>query len=371
MNINKNVSVWRGNDTPPTQFHLWQKGDKLYHNSGLGWEENKIDLASIGKDGLMSKEDKERLDSIVYDGLDSEDDSKALSAKQGNILLNKIQELNLSVYQPKGSINSLDELPIQNLRVGDVYNIINPFYIEDLRYPAGTNVVWTGSKWDPLGGTVDFKDYSTTEQVEEMIKSSEDKVGEVLKDISLILYNQHSNLEFSVTPTTIEERVPTQVQLDWQFYFNSIEYSPDSITIQENNNLILSDISQKHIIREIDTSTTYTATALFKGIPKTITIEVNSYLPMYFGSSELETLTDITTLSRQPVQNSPDGKYNISIAENTYVWWCVPQSMNITGVESEGFEVPIEEPIIVNNYKCYRSTNRLKAGTMNCVIYGE
>lgn len=319
----------------------------------------------------MSKEDKYKLDNLVYDNLDSDRGDIALSAKQGKILLGKISDLNLSVYQPKGSVQNLESLPIDNLRVGDVYNIVDPFYIDEIKYPAGTNVVWTGSSWDPLGGTVDFKDYSTTEQVEKMIKSSEDKVGEVLKDISLILYNQHSNLEFSATPTIIEEGVPTQVQLDWQFYFNGIEYPPDSITIQENNNLILSDISQKHIIREIDTSTTYTATALFKGIPKTITIEVNSYLPMYFGSSELETLTDITTLSRQPVQNSPDGKYNISIAENTYVWWCVPQSMNITGVESEGFEVPIEEPIIVNNYKCYRSTNRLKAGTMNCVIYGE
>lgn len=371
MNINKNVSVWRGNDTPPTQFHLWQKGDKLYHNSGLGWEENKVDLASIGKDGLMSKEDKERLDSLVYDGLDSEDSSKALSAKQGNILLSKLQELSLSVYSPKGSVNNLDDLPIENLKAGDVYNIVNPFYIDGQRYPAGTNVVWTGSKWDPLGGTVDFKDYSTTEQVAEMIQTSEDKISEILKDISLILYNQHSNLDFVVTPTVIEERVPTQVQLSWQFYFNGVAFSPDSITIEENGDLILSDITQKHITRELNTSTDYVATAIFKGIPKVISVRVSSYLPMYFGSSESELLTDIAVLSKQPVQETPSGRYDIPIIENGYVWWCVPQSMNIDGVESEGFEVPIEEPVIVNNYKCYRSTNRLKSGTMNCIVYGE
>lgn len=27
MNINKNISVWRGNDTPPTDYHLWIKDD--------------------------------------------------------------------------------------------------------------------------------------------------------------------------------------------------------------------------------------------------------------------------------------------------------------------------------------------------------
>lgn len=184
--MNKNVSIWRGNDTPPTQFHLWQKGDKLYHSSDLGWEENKIDLASIEKDGLMSKEDKKRLDNlvydgldnIIYDGLDSEDDSKALSAKQGNILLNKIQELNLSVYKPKGSVNSFEELPVQDLRIGDVYNIVNQFYIEGKKYPAGTNVVWIGSKWDSLGGTVDFSDYSTTEQVEVLYSELNSKLSE-------------------------------------------------------------------------------------------------------------------------------------------------------------------------------------------------
>ena len=25
--INKNISVWRGNDTPPTDYHLWIKDD--------------------------------------------------------------------------------------------------------------------------------------------------------------------------------------------------------------------------------------------------------------------------------------------------------------------------------------------------------
>ena len=27
MNLNKNISVWRGNDTPPTDYHLWEKED--------------------------------------------------------------------------------------------------------------------------------------------------------------------------------------------------------------------------------------------------------------------------------------------------------------------------------------------------------
>ena len=169
--INKNVSIWRGDNTPPTQYHLWQKGDVLFHHNGLEWVENKVPMASSNQNGLMSKEDKDKLDNLVCDSLESDRGDLALSAKQGKILLGKITDLNLSVYKPKGSVQNLADLPVDNLRVGDVYNIVNPFYIEDERHPAGTNVVWTGISWDPLGGIVDFSDYSTTEEVEALIEA--------------------------------------------------------------------------------------------------------------------------------------------------------------------------------------------------------
>lgn len=64
MNINKNISIWRGTNTPPTSNHLWQKDGKLYHYDGTSWKENEVDLSTEENDGLMSKEDKHRLDNI-------------------------------------------------------------------------------------------------------------------------------------------------------------------------------------------------------------------------------------------------------------------------------------------------------------------
>lgn len=64
MDINKNVSIWRGSNTPPTQYHLWQRGDVLLHHNGLEWVENKVPMASPNQNGLMSKEDKNRLDNL-------------------------------------------------------------------------------------------------------------------------------------------------------------------------------------------------------------------------------------------------------------------------------------------------------------------
>ena len=172
MDLNKNISIWRGITTPPTSNHLWQKDGKLYHYDGTSWKENEVDLSTGENDGLMSKEDKHRLDNLVYNGLDSNDTDKALSAKQGKILSDRLEELNLSAYQIRGSVETLDDIPYDDLQSGDVYNILKPFYIDGKRYPEGTNVVWTGTKLDPLGGVVDFKDYSTTSQVRDMISSS-------------------------------------------------------------------------------------------------------------------------------------------------------------------------------------------------------
>lgn len=45
---NKNVSVWRGDSTPPTQYHLWLKNDgKLYVNIDEQWQE--IDKDSVAQ----------------------------------------------------------------------------------------------------------------------------------------------------------------------------------------------------------------------------------------------------------------------------------------------------------------------------------
>lgn len=35
--INKNIQIWRGFDTPPTNYHLWLKEDSLYKYNGEAW----------------------------------------------------------------------------------------------------------------------------------------------------------------------------------------------------------------------------------------------------------------------------------------------------------------------------------------------
>lgn len=61
MNLNKNISVWRGSDTPPTEYHLWVKNELLYIKDENDWKSistsvrNTIveQLPEVGDEGII------------------------------------------------------------------------------------------------------------------------------------------------------------------------------------------------------------------------------------------------------------------------------------------------------------------------------
>ena len=93
-----------------------------------------ISLATANYAGLMSGNDKSKLD-----GLPDNATLQSTYALKSEIT---------GVYKYKGSVAAESNLPSSGQTTGDVYNIE-----ADSTYgPAGTNVAWTGSAWDALGG---------------------------------------------------------------------------------------------------------------------------------------------------------------------------------------------------------------------------
>ena len=66
-----------------------------------------------------------------------------------------------SVYKYKGSVASYALLPTTDQEVGDVYNIEAADATNGIN--AGDNVVWNGTAWDVLAGTVDLSGYVQAE----------------------------------------------------------------------------------------------------------------------------------------------------------------------------------------------------------------
>lgn len=103
------------------------------------------EVATRIADGLMAASDKAKLDEI-----------DEIYARKSDLT---------NVYKYKGSVTSeeLAALNTKNIESGWVYNIIN-----DSEYgPAGTNVAWTGTDWDPLGGVLTIEEL-TNEEIEEI-----------------------------------------------------------------------------------------------------------------------------------------------------------------------------------------------------------
>ena len=158
-------------------------GDTIYLYNGL--------IVSAGNDGVYRLIDVtkiteadysgwQRIDAAaaekltVVDNLESEDSSAALSAKQGKVLMNEINTVAgklVGVYTFRGSKETFAELPEEGMIAGDVWNVNEKVG----NHPAGTNWAWTGEVWDALAGSIDLSAYSTTSEVEALLKVESDR----------------------------------------------------------------------------------------------------------------------------------------------------------------------------------------------------
>lgn len=76
-----------------------------------------------------------------------------------------------TLFKWKSSVANFADLPTAGNSIGDVYNIENEFAYEGKAYPAGSNVVWQGTKWDILHGFIDTSQFLTEEVDPKGVKS--------------------------------------------------------------------------------------------------------------------------------------------------------------------------------------------------------
>lgn len=164
--------------------------------SGLMSSSDKLKLDSINVNNLVLKEDGKGLSSNDYTDAEKEKLETVLEGAQPNVIevvevdgealtvTNKTVNIELTdkvntlvgdrisrAYVYRGSVNTVEELTQKEATasVGDVYNITID---TDAYGPAGTNVAWTGSEWDSLGGTFSVTD--VTGSINELRQDIED-----------------------------------------------------------------------------------------------------------------------------------------------------------------------------------------------------
>lgn len=181
----------------------------------------------------------------------------------------------------------------------------------------------------------------------------------------------HASISLSASKTAIEKGVPTNVSINHSAKFDGKNLT---YTLMVDNAALASSYSVS------DTKTFQCVFKINNADPKLVTdiarsVTVSAYYPKYYGGSAKTALTsdDVLALTKQNISGGAGGTANITSAAEQYVWFCIPSYMNISKVTLGGFAVPLEAAATVavagkGNYKCYRTTNPLSAGTRSFVI---
>lgn len=227
------------------------------------------------------------------------------------------------------------------------------------------------------------------EQLQQNINNVDDKLDKEITDrtegdnsIWEVLYDQFIQISgFGVSPTIIEKGVATDINISGRFLFAGNPLTPDTLTLKINDHVIsnqpVNNLSgTKDTLTTTNDRITYSVSITAHGVTKNASATVSTYYPCYFGHTTKTIIvgTDVLSFSKQSIKSSPNGTYSMSdISQGEYVWLCIPSNFNINSVTSSGFSVPMEAAISVpvegkGNYKCYRTSSSLVAGTFNFVI---
>lgn len=181
--------------------------------TNLSGEPYEAEIIVINSDGIYIEGNKVLTEADIDDILQNFDVEGSISdlidAAEQNAK-DYADSLITSLYKIKGSVNAYSGLP-NDAKVGDVYNVISASGTigSDSYIPAGTNYVWTGSTWDPLGGTIDLTLYktaaNTTSEIEAAVNAAKSELSQELGTRIDSNYSNISSLATSIN--TISSKV--------------------------------------------------------------------------------------------------------------------------------------------------------------------
>lgn len=163
-----------GTNKTDLEAEIAKKVDKVT-GKGLSTEDyTTADKTKLG--GIDEGAQVNVIDTVKVDGSALAVDGKAVNidlsgyAKKSDIS---------SAYKFEGSV-AFAALP-SNLGADDkgkVYNVTDAFVDGIKTYPAGTNVAWTGTSWDPLAGYTDFSIYAEKTDVTTELAKKQNNLSE-------------------------------------------------------------------------------------------------------------------------------------------------------------------------------------------------
>ncbi len=270
----------------------------------------------------------------------------------------------------------ISELPLEESTSGLMTIGVNSKN-ESVRVPLGDLLEQTVSSVQDAVDSVkdDLEQFKTEtkDELKEDISGLQDSVSELEEAVWPLA------LTFTASSTLMEYTGSAQsVTLNWTVKRKDANASVTGLTVKRGSTQVYSGTDNPGSVTDSlnsNSSTTYTLSATADGLTGTATVTVRQVLPMYFGFAAAEEASSlgITSLTKQTVKTSAAGTYTLTNGtDGNYIWLCVPDSMSISRVTLNGFDVPMEAygtaSTSLGSYKCYRSSNALVAGSYTIVV---
>ena len=211
--MNKNISIWRGDTTPPTLNHIWIKEDNfLYLFNGANWER------------ITDKNSAGISDVLLGVGTINSIPEPTEKAVQIDNVLNDI-DLNNKCVGKQGDILLQSRINIGNFK--DVNPCIEPSHNKQV------NIVFKKGEYE-LGVNPEGKVRTTLRQCSPVWKLIKDEDYYIIKHIENSKYLSYSNFEF-VLSTTAERFNIIYNEDDQSYEICRIDDDSQSMNMQSGN----------------------------------------------------------------------------------------------------------------------------------------
>lgn len=198
-----------------------------------------------------------------------------------------------------------------------------------------------------------------------------------LNFIQNVLFKNYTSVALKSNTSLFEFGVNTKPVLTIDVKFDGAVIEPDTLSLKKNGSEVLTNKSAKSYTDEegVTDTVTYKLDITYQGVSKSTSVVVKAVRAMYMGGSQKAsdlTQDDIKALNKQALKDSIEGDYSFEVVQNDYAWLCVPKDFSINKMTSSGIDVPLEVPVTVQvdgyEYKCYRTSSALAAGSMDVTI---
>lgn len=200
------------------------------------------------------------------------------------------------------------------------------------------------------------------------------------------LENRIIDLETATFPLIINSCIdPNEIQeigttidnliFSWIAMINNkkIDYNNAEVIIKStgNEDIILTNEEsnkEKYEFKNIINTTKFTININYNNRNSSSSNTITFVKAMYFGFDG-ESIDNFDNLYKQSLKINPIGNYTIINNKGTsYLWLCIPNNMTINKVKSGDYEVPMNDFININDYKCYRMQKSINDTSINITI---